>query len=223
MLAGVLLVTALSYARSLGNGFVFDDWLFVGNRYVGQWSFFWKSLTRDPWWFRDPARLPQTPYYRPLQDVWIGLNYQLFGAHPAGWHAAMVALHLLVVFLVFKISEVITRERAAALLAALLFGVLPMHAAAVAFASAADVSLVAALELGAFYLVIRRARGPGSIGSPHWDSMRSRCLRTRVRLPFPRWSRVTFCFLSGKTAGRHPFAPCRSGRRWPALYPSRSN
>ena len=151
MIAGVLLATALVYLRCLGNGFVFDDHdMVIANRQIGQWSFLWKSLTRDSWWFMDPLHLPASAYYRPLQDIWLGLNYHLFGPHVAGWHATMVGLHLVAVWLVFEIAARITGEDQPALAAALLFGLLPLHAEAVVWATAIPLPLSATLELAAF-------------------------------------------------------------------------
>jgi len=71
LLGAVLIATAVVYLRCLGNGFVFDDDnMVIGNHFIGQWSFLWRSLSRDSWWFMDPAHRPVGPYYRPLQDVW---------------------------------------------------------------------------------------------------------------------------------------------------------
>ena len=113
MLDGVLLLTMLVYLRCLGNGFVFDDHeMIVINRYLGQWSFLWKSLVNDSWWFRDPLHLPQSSYYRPLQDIWLGIHYQLFGLVPGGWHATMIALHLAAVWMAFKIASRLTGDLA---------------------------------------------------------------------------------------------------------------
>ncbi len=127
ILGAVLLATLLAYLRCLGNGFIFDDrQMIIGNPYIGQWSFPWKSLFNDLWWFQGPRH---SAYYRPLQDIWLGVNYQLFGLHAAPWHAAMVGLHLVAVWLVFKLAFHLTHEWPAAVLAALLFGLLPVHAA----------------------------------------------------------------------------------------------
>jgi hypothetical protein len=157
MAAGVLIVTLLAYLRCLGNRFSLDDLdMIVGNRLIGQWSFLWNSLFSDPYWYRDPLHLPQSSYYRPLQDIWLGVNYHLFGLNPAPWHATMVALHLVAVWLVFRIVALLTADRPTALLAALLFGLLPVHAEAVAWEPGVDLSLCATFELSAFYLFIRR-------------------------------------------------------------------
>jgi len=40
------------------------------------------------------------------RGIWFRINYHLFGFNPTGWHVAMVALHLLAVWLAFKIVRV---------------------------------------------------------------------------------------------------------------------
>lgn len=160
MMAALLAATAILYLRCLGNGFVYDDDLeIVRNRYIGQWSFFRKSLFTDSWWFQDPSVRAWGPYYRPLQNVWLGINYHLFGLDPIGWHAVMVALHLVVVWLVFKVAVRLTSELWVGLLAAAMFALFPIHAEAVVWATAIPLPLSAALELGALYLFITRAAG----------------------------------------------------------------
>src|SRR5271157_2067734 len=157
MVDGVLTLTMLVYLRCLGNGFVFDDHeMIVLNRYIGQWSFLWKSMVNDSWWFRDPLHLPQSSYYRPLQDIWLAIHYQLFGLTPGGWYATMVVLHLTAVWLVFKIAARLADDWRAAMLAALLFGLIPVHAEAIVWPTAIPLPLSATLELAAFYLFITR-------------------------------------------------------------------
>lgn len=159
-LAGVVAITALVYVRCLGNGYVFDDHeMIIVNRYIGDWSFLWKAFVNDSWWFRDPAHLPQSHYYRPLQDVWLGLNYQVFGLNPIGPHALMVMLHLGAVVLAYQVAARLTANRVAGLLAALLFGLLPVHAEAVIWATAIPESLAGTLQLGAFYFYLRYREG----------------------------------------------------------------
>lgn len=157
MLAAVLLTTALVYMRCLGNSFVFDDYpAIVKNDALTQWSFIWKSLFHDLWWFRDPDRFPQSAYYRPLQNVWLALNYHLVGLNPVGWHILKVLLHLVVVILSFRLTQLLTGSVGAALLAALLFGVLPVHVESVVWAEAIPEPLSAVFELSALCLFIAR-------------------------------------------------------------------
>jgi tetratricopeptide (TPR) repeat protein len=159
-LAGIVLATALVYLRSLSNGYVFDDHeMIILNRHIGEWSFLWKALVNDSWWFRDPAHLPQSHYYRPLQDIWLGLNYQAFGLNPIGPHALMVGLHLAAVIFAYLIAARVAGDTFAALSAALLFGMLPVHAEAVIWATAIPESLAGTLQLGAFYFYLRYRDG----------------------------------------------------------------
>ncbi|HVN64736.1 MAG TPA: hypothetical protein VMT58_08865, partial [Candidatus Binataceae bacterium] len=155
-LAGTLGVTALVFSRCLANAFVFDDDdMIVINRQIGNWSFIWKSLVNDSWWFRDPNRLPQSAYYRPFQDIWLWLNFHLFGLVPAPWHAAMIGLHLVVVWLAFRIASQLATDKWAGVLAAGLFALMPLHAEPVVWASAIPLPLAAAFEFGAFECYLR--------------------------------------------------------------------
>jgi protein O-mannosyl-transferase len=156
LLAGLILVTAAVYLRSLGDGFVFDDVeLIVDNRYMAQWSFLWKSFVYDFFWVRDPFALPQSLVYRPLTDVWFTLHRHLL-IGPAGWHATLVLVHLVAVWLVFELAFRLAGDFWSAMLAASLFALTPVHAEAVVWISAAALPLSAALELGALYIVATR-------------------------------------------------------------------
>ncbi|HUO05480.1 MAG TPA: tetratricopeptide repeat protein [Candidatus Binataceae bacterium] len=155
-LTALLIATALVFARSLGNGFVYDDGnLIVSNPMVGNWPFIARSLFKDEWWFLDPGHLPQSSYYRPLQPVWFGINFQLFGLNQIGWHAAMIVLHLIAVWLAFRVTLLLTRDGWASLLAAMLFALMPAHGESVTWIAAAPYLLSAALQLAAFDFYLR--------------------------------------------------------------------
>jgi tetratricopeptide (TPR) repeat protein len=155
-LGAVAIASALLYLPALSNGFVFDDQqMIVFNRSIRSWSFLWESFVRELWWFLDPNH-PYSNYYRPLQDVWLGLNYKLFGLNTVGWHAALIILQSIAVCLVFAIASRIAADSWVALGAALLFAALPVHAQAVAWPSAVPIPLSAVFELGAFYLIVGR-------------------------------------------------------------------
>ncbi len=153
VMGAILLATALVYLRSLGNGFVSDDdFLILSNPYLGQWSFVWKSLTRDLDWF---TSLPGVRY-RPLPSIWFALSYHLFGLKPAGWHVLTIAIHLVATWLVFVVACRLTRQHQASLLAAALFGLLPIHAEAVVWPSGFGLVLAGTFMLAAFYFFMRR-------------------------------------------------------------------
>jgi tetratricopeptide (TPR) repeat protein len=167
-IALLLALATLVYARSLSNQFVYDDNEEIRlNHFIGQWSFIWRSFVNDSWWFRNPARLPQSAYYRPLQDAWFALNYHAFAMNPVGWHLTMIALEVVVVWLVFRIAEELTNDFASALVAAAIFAAMPVHAQAIAWPSAIPLPLSAAFELGALLIVVERKHSLArAIGAP---------------------------------------------------------
>ncbi len=163
ILAGILLATLVVYLRCLGNGFVWDDGpLILSNPYIGQWSFLWKSLIRHEYWFNDTVAATR---YRPLFSIWLALSYHLFGFKPAGWHALMVVVHLVAVWLVFKVGVGLTGRREPALLAAALFALLPVHAQAVVWPAASCEVLAGTLALASFYFFMKRGHG----GRRNWS------------------------------------------------------
>jgi protein O-mannosyl-transferase len=158
LLCATLLVTSLVYLRCLGNEFVWDDQgLILQNHYLGQWSFIWKSLINGLYWFLPSGlRSVQSPRYRPLLSIAFALDYHLFGLDPIGWHATGVVVHLIAVYLVFKIAFRLTAARESALLAALLFALIPINAETVVWPTALGISLSAVFELAALYFFIER-------------------------------------------------------------------
>jgi tetratricopeptide (TPR) repeat protein len=158
----ILAVTALVYSRSLGNGFVLDDFvMFVKNPDLRNWSFLWKGFTRSEYWFSDAGWIQAYYFrnYRPLLLVWFWVDYHLFGLNPALWRASVVAVHLLVVWLVFKICRRLAGGSTPALLAASLFALTPIHVADVVWIACCGMVLGTALTLAAFYLIMPRAEG----------------------------------------------------------------
>ena len=55
-----------------------------------------------------PDALPQSAYYRPLQNVWFAANVWLFGMNPAAWHLAKIVLHPVAVMLCFRVAQLLT-------------------------------------------------------------------------------------------------------------------
>src|SRR5262249_31639583 len=89
---------------------------------------------------------PRSSYYRPLFLTWLVLNHSLFGLAPAGWHLMLILLHLLATYLTFRLVIDITGDTIASALAALIFGLHPVHVESVAWISGAtDVLCAVAL------------------------------------------------------------------------------
>ena len=165
ILAAIVIATIAIYLPSLRSGWVFDDWQeFVDNKLIHSWSFVWNSFRYDSWWFLDPDHLPQSAYYRPLENTWFAANALLFGTHPAGWHLAKILLHAAAVVLCFRVAQLLSGEVAVGLIAAAIFGVMPAHAGGVVWASAIPEPLSTVFELGAMIFLIKRKPGWWSRG-----------------------------------------------------------
>ena len=138
---GVLLRVALAlsaavYARTVTFDFVFDDRIQIT---FNEWI---QSLRFLPYYFVTQVKVvvlaaPQWAgnYYRPLFNVWLALNYDVFGAIPGWWHLSTVAAHVFVTWLVYLLAKRLTGNETTAALAALLFGINPLHIEAVAWIS----------------------------------------------------------------------------------------
>jgi hypothetical protein len=160
ILAAILIATIAVYLPSLRNGWVFDDTSqIVKSLPLHNWTGIGKSFIYDSWWFLAPNHLPQSAYYRPLQASWFGLNFMIFGNHPAAWHLEKIVLQLIGVVLCFRVAQLLTRSSAIALLTAGIFALLPANTESVVWVSAIGEPLSTAFELGALCCLINRKPG----------------------------------------------------------------
>ena len=164
------------YLRCFGNAFVYDDHEMIDlNPLISQWSFIWKSFGHDLWWFRPNGTFPKSNYYRPLQDVWLGLNYQMFGFNPVGWHISIVLTHLIAVYALYQVGLSLTKSRYASCAGATLFGVLPIGVQAAAWPCAIPFPMVAAFYLGSMWFFIERKRAPPETSRFHLPCLSEDC------------------------------------------------
>jgi Flp pilus assembly protein TadD len=101
--------------------------------------------------------------YRPTLLIWLRLNDVLFGPHVWGWHLSLVAAHVAVTFLVYRLGARLTSDTWIAAVGALIFGLHPIHTETVAVASWADQPLSTFFMLGTF-LAWLRSREAGRKG-----------------------------------------------------------
>jgi len=73
--------------------------------------------------------------YHPVTILVLAIEYHLFGLNAVGFHAVNLSLHLLNVLLVFQTINLLSNKPEVALVAALLFGVHPLHVESVAWAA----------------------------------------------------------------------------------------
>jgi len=154
----VVAAVAVVYANALGAAFVWDDlYLVVGNPAIKQLAhvpgLFWSDLF--------PAGI-DSGYYRPLQALTYAVDYAFWGLNPAGFHLTNVVLHAATAVLLYRVGVRVLGSATAALAAALLFAVHPLHVEAVTYVAGRSDPLAALCLLVAVLGFLRGdARGRG--------------------------------------------------------------
>ena len=146
----VLLLTFILYRSGLQNGFVNwdDDKYIIDNPLI-------RSL--------DIGALFSgyvMGNYHPLTMLVYAIEYQLFGIDPTGYHVVNMLLHLLNTFLVFLAIIRLSKNNLAGLVAALFFGIHPMHVESVVWASELKDLLYTAFFLGSWIFYMRYIDAP---------------------------------------------------------------
>ncbi len=154
-LAAAVLVAlvAFVYAPTLGNGFIWDDDLYVQNN----------VLLRTPGGLHDAwFRLDAFPQYYPLVQTSFWAEYQLWGLDPRGYHATNLALHALATVLLWRLLARLAVP--GAWLAAALFGVHPVHVESVAWITERKNVLSLVFALGSMLAYLRVAPAGEPVG-----------------------------------------------------------
>jgi hypothetical protein len=147
-LAGVLVVTALVYLPVVGFPFVYDDaWTIEANGFL--------RVPGDlPLLFSPEAAARGVPdAFRPTLVAFDVLAYQAFGAIAGLHHATSILLHLGVVALLASWLRRLGAPAGVSLASAAIFGVLAIHAEAVAVVSFREDLLAALFGLGAIAMI----------------------------------------------------------------------
>src|SRR5262245_41712969 len=161
LLISVLAISAFAYVNALDGQFVYDDRLQVlKNPTLNSLANIPKVFVQGVWQFLNEGdKTAVGPYYRPLFNVALIINYRLFGFDVFGWHLVSIALHLLVVYLVYRLARQWGLSFEVAVAAALLFGLHPVHSESVAWVAALPDPLAAVFLLSSLILYERYFRG----------------------------------------------------------------
>jgi tetratricopeptide (TPR) repeat protein len=124
ILGAICLLVIFVFAPCLKNGFAWDDVAYVQNNALIR-SFDMKAIF--------------TAYvagnYHPLTILVHAVEYHMFGLHEEGYHATNLFIHLCNTLMVCMLVYLLSRKKEVALVAALLFGVHPVHVESVAWIS----------------------------------------------------------------------------------------
>jgi Flp pilus assembly protein TadD len=164
--AAVGAAACLLYAGTVVFGFVYDDnFQIVDNTWLTSVHYLPRYFTSHVWAFAGISGA----YWRPLFLLWLFVQRSLFGLTPAGWHATTILMHATATMLVFALAQRLARDRAIALVAAIIFGVHPALLESVAWVSGVSDPLLAVVLIPAFlyYLDWRET----SSGRALWTSL----------------------------------------------------
>jgi len=124
---GILALTGLVFANSLGNGFIenFDDSTYViDNELIRHIN--WNSL-------KEMFSSSFLGYYHPLTLLSYAIEYKFFGTNPFVFHFTNYIFHILNTLLVYLFIKRFTGKFWVAIITALFFGIHPMHVESVAW------------------------------------------------------------------------------------------
>jgi len=157
----VALAAAAVFAATLGTrDFIRDDRLLIAENQLLRQG--WKAapqIMTTGYWEMILGRNAPIQEYRPLLALSYLLHFTTTGAAAWPMHAANIALHCLVCVLLLEALRRRLGARAA-LAAALLFAVMPIHAEAVCYITSRSELLAAASVLAAWLLLEKQASGP---------------------------------------------------------------
>jgi len=153
VLAGIIFLTILVYANSLPNGFTnWDDTSYIiDNPVVKEFSFdkigtIFTSLSDN--------------IYQPLTILSFAIENKIAGLNPGLFHMDNLILHILNVFLVFILFNLITGRWEAASIVALLFGIHPLHVESVSWITERKDVLYTAFYIGSLILYFKYIKQP---------------------------------------------------------------
>lgn len=153
----MLLVTVFVYSGTLHSPFLFDDYhsvLFNPNiKELGNIPHFFASATATS------GKVQNTGGYRPITMATLAIDYALSGLDPYSYHITNIILHLCTIVAVFFLAlffaEKYGRPPGAALIAAGLFALHPVHTNAVTYIIARTGILSTLFYLLSFYLYVK--------------------------------------------------------------------
>lgn len=163
-LAGVLLVTLITFASTFTFGWVYDDPPQIPQNPNLEWSRVGFLFTHQLWASMAGG---QARFYRPFLTLWFLINKTLFGLNPHYFHVTTVLAHVAATTLAFFVARALLKDAGAALMATAIFGVHPLQAESASWISSVNDSLAAAFCFASF-LAYRKARTGDGLRGACW-------------------------------------------------------
>jgi tetratricopeptide (TPR) repeat protein len=149
-LAVILLLAFIVYLPVLQNSLIdWDDHVYINN-----------NLLLHSFNLKEIFSRYVSGNYHPFTILTLALEYQLFGLNATGYHAVNLLLHLVNIILVFYTVFLISDKAGVALVAALIFGIHPMHVESVAWAAELKDLLYTAFFLASYIFYLKYLKDP---------------------------------------------------------------
>lgn len=152
----LLLLTVVSYANILQNGFSFDDrdffldWPTVRDSKSGL-----SALLSVPDLLAGQLPPHQQGVYRPIRSLYYLLSIQLWDSNPFFFHLQAIIVHSLVVIVIYNIVKFLTKNNILPFLTAALFATHPIHTEAISYAAASFDTLGILFFFTSFYFYLK--------------------------------------------------------------------
>ncbi|HHT9107179.1 MAG TPA: tetratricopeptide repeat protein [Candidatus Wunengus sp. YC64] len=155
LFALITVLPLLIYLNSLGNTFVYDDYLTVTNNYfIREWRYL--SAFFNQKYFVVSNELT----YRPIVTLSYFVDYAIWQLRPWGYHLTNLIIHTINVYLVYFAAYYLFGNRTTAFISCLFFSIHPIFSEAVNAISYREDLLSATFLLVAFILFVRYNQNP---------------------------------------------------------------
>lgn len=134
----LFLVSFIAFVPSLRNDFVWDDIVFIKNRYYSLKA----SNVNSKLIIRDTLEDKESRYFRPIFRISLIIDHEIWGLSPSGFHLSNIVFHSASTVLFYFLVLLMLRELGVkkkdpiAFLSSLLFALHPMHVEAVSWIAA---------------------------------------------------------------------------------------
>lgn len=154
LIAAVLAIVVLSFARAMPYYFISDDFSML--QHAREFT-----VSRVPFLL---THCTDGTFFRPIGDLSWYLQYPFSGTRPAAWHSVELAVHALNCALVYLLMRAVFASRNIGLWTAAFFGLHPANTEAVCYLGGGQQILFASVFLLAALVLFVRHCGRASIG-----------------------------------------------------------
>lgn len=150
-LFAIYTLTFISFSNIFKNDFILDDFSFIVN-----WPLI-RDLKNFPQFFVGYVPpVGQEGIYAPLKTLFHAIFFQMFEYNLTGYHILSLAIHFSVIYWVYKIIQLISKNDVVTFFATLFFALHPVHTEAITSITASIDTIGTVFMFVSFYFYIRQ-------------------------------------------------------------------